>query len=212
MEDGRAVVRRGYDAIADTYLAYRVRDVAPEERIFLDRVLARISRGSLVLDLGCGAGVPFTAAIAERARVVGVDISAAQLRLALERVPDARSVQADMATIAIRSGSFDAVTAFASTGHVPRALHSHLYRSIASWLRPGGWFAAQLPAGEAADEIDADWLGAPMYFSHPDAEGSLALIRDAGFDLESVVTVQGRGKNGESEAWLAVIATLPARS
>lgn len=211
MRDPRAIVEHGYDAIAETYLEKRVELASAEERGFLERVLAAITPGSVVVELGCGAGVPFTAALAAVSRVVGVDLSSAQLRLARARVPSARLVRADMATFAVRPASVDVVAAFASIGHVPRGLHGSLYRSIASWLRPGGAFASQHPTGDNPEEIDDDWMGAPMYFSHPDLDGTLELIRTAGLAIESVEAIRGNEHDGRVSTWAGILARAPHR-
>jgi SAM-dependent methyltransferase len=209
MRDPRAIVQHGYDAIARTYLENRLERISPDERAFLDRVLSAIPPASLVVELGCGAGVPFTAALADVATVVGVDVSAVQLQLARERVPRARLVRADMATLALRPRSVDAVVAFASIGHVPCRLHDGLYRSIASWLRPGGVFASQHPVGDNPEELDEDWMGAPMFFSHPDLDGSLALVRAAGLRVESLDEITVNEHDGTVTDWAGIVAHAP---
>lgn len=208
MSDPVAIVEAGYDAIAERYLRERLALVTPEEHAFLDRVLAAVAPGSSVVELGCGPGVPFTAALAERTTVVGVDVSGEQLRLARARVPSARFVKADMTTVAFRRASVDAVVAFASVGHVPVGRHAALYRSIAMWLRPGGVFASQHPTGDNPEEIQDDWLGAPMYFSHPDLAGTLELIRAAGFGVDEILEVRGREHDGTGGAWAGIVAHL----
>jgi SAM-dependent methyltransferase len=212
MRDPLAIVRDGYDAIAERYLHEREALVTAEERAFLERVLEVVPSGGRVVELGCGPGVPFTAALAGRARVVAVDLSTAQLRLAAERVPSASFVQADMATIGIRPGSVDVVAAFASIGHLPRRSHPVLYAAIAAWLRPGGIFASQHPTGDNPEQIADDWLGAPMYFSHPDIATTLELLRAAGFAIEDVLEVRGREHDGTEGDWAGVIARLAAAS
>ena len=212
MTDPRAVVEAGYDAIAERYLREREALVTADERTFLERVLEVVPAGGRVVELGCGPGVPFTEALAERAQVVAVDLSSEQLRLARARVPTAWFVRADMATIGIRDASVDVVAAFASIGHVPRVLHPQLYATIASWLRPGGAFASQHPTGDNPEELDDDWLGAPMYFSHPDIGTTLRLLRDAGFTIERVDDVRGREHDGDVGHWAGVIARLPAQA
>jgi hypothetical protein len=38
-------------------------------------------------------------------------------------------------------------------------------------------------AGETPGSIEADWFGAPMFFSHYDTATNLRLIRAAGFEV-----------------------------
>ncbi len=120
-------------------------------------------------------------------------------------MPDARYVQHDMVTFRGEPASFDAAVAFASFGHVPRELHAGLYRMIADVLRPGGIFAGELPMGDNPDERNDDWFGAPMYWSHPDAEETLVLIEDAGLVVDETATVRG-----DDGSWLGVIARAPS--
>jgi SAM-dependent methyltransferase len=200
-----AVVRRGYDAIAERYRDERLQANEGGLAEFLDDVLAAIPAEAVVLDLGCGAGEPVTAALAARARVVGLDLSARQLELAHRRLPHVAFVHGDMTEIAFRIESFDAVLAFLSIIHAPRDLHAELLKRIRGWLRPGGIFAATLGFGDNADERQQDWLGAPMYWSHFDAATNVALAEDAGLDVERSETIRGAG----SEVFLGVIARKP---
>jgi SAM-dependent methyltransferase len=63
------------------------------------------------LDLGCGTGVAIPALLERGWRVVGVDLSGDQLRLARQRTgaPHARLVTADAAALPFADGAFDAV-------------------------------------------------------------------------------------------------------
>jgi hypothetical protein len=49
-------------------------------------------------------------------------------------------------------------------------------------------------------------MGAPMYWSHFDAENTVALLRDAGFAIEEAGSVRGREADGTTNDWLGVIA------
>lgn len=118
MDEPNRIVASGYDRIAETYEAWMGLRTSPNTaptyyRRFLDECLDLIPHGGLVLDLGCGAG-RVAAEIGRRARVVGVDISIAQTRLARERVPTGAFLVADMAKLEFRSGSFDSIAAFYS--------------------------------------------------------------------------------------------------
>ncbi len=118
---------------------------------FLRELQARLEPGSQVVDLGCGAGIPCTAALAKQHTVLGIDISAGQVRRAQQNVPTGQFRKADLATVSLPPGSLDAVTAFYSLTHVPRTEHAEVFRRIAGWLRPGGYLLATLnPRGETA--------------------------------------------------------------
>ncbi len=203
--DPKAVVTDGYDRIADAYLAECGSSVVRER--WLETLLSLLPAKARVLDLGCGAGVPVCRRLAEAGHdVLGLDGSARQVALARANVPGAEFVQADMAAAAFERGSFDAVAAFYSITHLPRAEHAGLFRRLAEWLRPGGVFLASLGA-TATPEWSGDWLGAPMYFSHFDAETNLALIRQAGLAVERAEVVP---QDDEDGSFLWVVARAPA--
>jgi SAM-dependent methyltransferase len=206
--DARRIVEDGYDAIAERY--YEWSDARPSaiRLAWLARALERIPAGADVLDLGCGAGVPMTRALAASRHVTGVDMSARQIELARANVPEATFIRADMTALDLPPTSLDAVTAFYSLTHVPRADLVALLVAIHGWLRPGGVLIATMGAQDSPDEVEADWLGAPMFFSHYGAKRNRALVRDAGFDLEEAV-VEEEPEDRHAALFLWVVARRP---
>jgi SAM-dependent methyltransferase len=95
-----------------------------------------------VLDVACGAGRHTRAFRSAGARCVGVDLSAALLRVA-RTVTDAPLVRADMRALPIRPGSMDlTVNLFTSFGYFAQeAEHVTALREMVETVRPGGWFA-----------------------------------------------------------------------
>ncbi len=154
-----------------------------------------------ILDLGCGARL-ITAELTERASVIGVDLSSEQLALARRNAPSAVLVRADMAEVAFAPNSFDAAVAFWSLIHVRRDLHADILRRLRGWLRPGGLLAGTFGSGDNPDDLNEDFYGAPMDWSHFDADTNRTLLRDAGFYL-----VQADEIEDEDEMPLWVIAT-----
>lgn len=204
----RQIVADGYDQVADRYYAWSDARPSAVRLDWLARALERIPTGTDVLDLGCGAGVPMTRALADGRRVTGVDISARQIELARAKVPDATFIHADMTALDLPAASLDAVTAFYALTHVPRTDLPALLASIHRWLRPGGVFVATMGAQDAPDEVEADWLGAPMFFSHHGAKKNRSLVRSAGFDLEMAV-VESEPADRHDALFLWVVASKP---
>jgi SAM-dependent methyltransferase len=203
--DPKTVVESGYDAMAGLHLATFGDGIADDPRIrFLRELDDRLSEGARVMELGCGAGVPATALLADRFDVLGVDISASQLALAAERVPGARFRKADMATLDLPAAGFDAITAFYSLNHIPRAEQPALFARIARWLRPGGLLLASLGTGGSDDDIE-HWLGVPMFFASHDPEGNRRHLAEAGFILLVDECVTQTGPLGP-ETWQWVLA------
>jgi SAM-dependent methyltransferase len=120
----------------------------------------RLPAGAKVLELGCATGVPTTRELVKRFAVTGVEISARNIALARQRVPEARLLHADITQLDLPPASFDAVVAFYTITHVPREEHAPLLQGIARWPRPGGLFVASMGAGDDPGTVEDDWLGA----------------------------------------------------
>lgn len=175
------LVFRGYDRIADEYLSRYGRSSVRDR--WLRELMALLPQrgGAGVLDLGCGAGVPVAQALSAAGHhVTGVDGSTRQASLSRANVPCAAFIEADMTEIELPEASFDAVVAFYSITHVPRAGHEALFRRIAHWLVPGDLLVTSLGAGNS-DDWRGNWMGTEMFFSHYDTKATLSLIRGAGF-------------------------------
>jgi ubiquinone/menaquinone biosynthesis C-methylase UbiE len=138
------IVAAGYDQISYRYMRWAAQiEGDPRDRM-LEAFIHRLRPGARVLDLGCGAGIPSTKALATEFDVVGVDASKAQIALARANVPTAEFILGDIATIDFADASFDGVTALYSISHIPREEHPWLFARIARWLVPGGIFLATL--------------------------------------------------------------------
>jgi SAM-dependent methyltransferase len=207
--DPRGIVAAGYDAIAERYYAWSDARPSAVRLRWLAKALERIPPGTDVIDLGCGAGVPMTRALAAERHVTGVDISARQIELARAAVPEATFVQADMTALDLAPESLDAVVAFYSLTHIPRADLPALLAAVHGWLRPGGVLIASMGAQDSPDSVEGDWLGAPMFFSHHGAKKNRALVRRAGFELEEAV-VEAEPEDRHDALFLWVVGRRPA--
>jgi cyclopropane fatty-acyl-phospholipid synthase-like methyltransferase len=207
--ESKLVVARGYDRIAEGYLRWRT-TLGREQRdhAYLERLAEGLPDGARVLDLGCGAGVPYTAYLSERFTTLGVDISRRQLALARRNVPGASLLLADMCSLAFRPASFEAIAAIYSIIHVPREEHEALLARMRDWLRPGGRALVVLGAN-AWEGVDEDWLdlGATMFWSHYGTETNLTLVERAGLRVRSCAIEE----DDDHDSWhLFVEAERPA--
>ena len=207
--DPKAIVAAGYDVVAERYLEWSGKRPSGPRLRWLSKALELIPPGADVLELGCGAGIPMTAALAEGRRVTGVDISATQIELARRNVPAATFLQADMTTLDFPAGSFDAVTAFYSLTHVPRDEQGPLLERIAHWLRPGGVVVASMGAGDDPGDVEHDWLGVDMYFSHFGAKKNRRLVERAGFKVEEA-EIDAEPEDRHEARFLWIVARAPA--
>jgi SAM-dependent methyltransferase len=197
VRDPKEIVARGYDAIALRYAEWS----AQVERPTLEWVRdldSRLRDGSDVVELGCGRGVPVARELARRHRVTGVDISAVQIELARHHVPEASFVHADATELEIAPGALDAVVALHFFGHVPPGEQATLIRRVADWLRPQGLLLVTVGAGGAEEDVDEDWLGAPMYFASLAPDSYTAALAEAGLvPVRDKVVVQREPGHGE---------------
>lgn len=205
-----ALVARGYDRIATRFGEWSA-GVRVDERERYTRLVTELNpAGARLLDLGCGAGAPTTKRLAEHFVVTGVDISPAQVAMARQNAPKATIVQADLLELTWPDASFAVVTAFYSITHLPRDRHAEVFAKIWRWLTPGGMFVAALGANDHPDAVDADWLGAPMFFSHFDAATNQRLLVAAGFTLEHAA-VETAVEDGRPTPFLWVVARRPSQ-
>lgn len=185
LAEPKHIVARAYDVIWERYEQWEDDGGDSHRHARIEEALAFVPARHAALDLGCGTGTKATSRLAEVFdSVTGVDISPNTIDAARLRLPGARFVLADMTDLDLPEGAFDLVTAFYSIIHVPRQEQRDLFRRIASWLVPGGVLIANL--GVRADEdMESNWLGAPMYWSSWDSETSKRLIREAGLHILS---------------------------
>jgi SAM-dependent methyltransferase len=192
MTDARTqLVGAGYDAMIDTWEAWRARIEDDPRDEWCDELVARLAPFARVVELGCGGGTAETKRLAERFRLTGVDLSGEQLRRARQRVPEADFLQADFTVVDFEPGSVDAVAAFYSWNHVPRELLAPLLARIRDWLVPGGLLLAALGTSDT-EGWTGDFLGAPTFFSSFPPETNSRLVAAAGLELlrDELVTIR----------------------
>jgi cyclopropane fatty-acyl-phospholipid synthase-like methyltransferase len=191
------LVADGYDAMADTWEAWKAQIEDDPRADWRDELIARLAPGARVVELGCGGGTAETMVLARRFRLTGVDLSAEQLGRARKRVPEADFVHNDLTEIEFEPGSVDAVASFYVFNHVPRELLSEVFGRVHSWLTPGGLFLVTLGASDLPGWT-GDFLGAPTYFSGFPPETNRRLLREAGFELLRNELVTIREPEGEA--------------
>jgi len=178
----KSVVAAGYDRMVERYLEWAGAIVDDPRDRMLARFIELVPDGARVLELACGAGIPSTQHLAQRFKVLGVDISQSQLEQARRNVPQAEFLQGDVSELQLADESFQGVVALYAISHVPREQHARLFADVYGWLVPGGTFLATLGATDTPDWT-GDWLGEPMFFSSHDGDTNRRLMRGAGFDL-----------------------------
>ncbi|MGD8814792.1 MAG: class I SAM-dependent methyltransferase [Anaerolineales bacterium] len=179
--DEKTTVKAGYNTIAARYLETRSEDT--EDFLLLDHLIKRLPQGARVLDAGCGAGVPITKFLCRFFDVIGVDFAVEQIRLARRLVPEAHFLCQDITSLSFSNASLDAICSFYAIIHIPRREHHGLMVNFKRMLKPGGLALLCLGADDLESQIEDDYLGARMYWSHFDAEVNLNMLKDCGFDI-----------------------------
>jgi ubiquinone/menaquinone biosynthesis C-methylase UbiE len=175
----KETVKSGYNAIASRYLAERTRD--SEDIRLLEDLMGRLPVNAKVLDAGCGAGIPVTQILSRRFNVTGVDFSEVQIELARKNVPNASFICQDMTMLGFPDNTFDAICSYYAIIHIPREEHLLLFGNFHRMLKTGGFALLCLGAEDLADDIDEDYLGTRMYWSHFDAGTYLRMLHESGF-------------------------------
>lgn len=197
------IVARGYDRIADRYLAWSS-DHSVRLR-WMGEFRSALPPPARVLDLGCGAGVPVAQRLVEAGyEVTGIDVSPDQIARATANVPGATFLVGSMTETEFDPASFDGVFSTYAITHVPRIVHTEVFRRIHGWLRPGGVFVASLGAADSPDWV-GEWLGVEMFFSHFDTDANLHLLGATGFTVERSEVVH-EDEDGTPVPFLWVVA------
>jgi ubiquinone/menaquinone biosynthesis C-methylase UbiE len=179
--DFKQTVKEGYNAIASRYLAERTRD--SEDVRLLDDLMARLPVGAHVLDAGCGAGIPISQMLSDRFQVTGVDFSESQIEFARKSIPNAKFLCEDMTKLAFPDNTFDGITSYYAIIHIPREEHQALLANFHRMLKPAGFALLCLGAEHLIDDIDENYLGTRMYWSHYDTETYLRILQECGFSI-----------------------------
>lgn len=195
MEFDKGVVKEGYDSMAQAYLQQAQEDSDGVRARYTETLLSLLREhppeGSVagqlcVLDIGCGPGIPAGVILtAAGANVIGVDISASQVALAQEHVPQGRFECADIMDFQVEDSSLDGVLALFSVFHLPRHEQSELFMRIQKWLRPGGVFLFNVGDHDGCEMSHSDdFLGSRMLWSSWDLEGNITALKNAKLVVE----------------------------
>jgi 2-polyprenyl-3-methyl-5-hydroxy-6-metoxy-1,4-benzoquinol methylase len=141
-----------------------------------------------VLDVGCGFGWFELVALDAGARtVIGIEPTAADLATARREIDDERVtfLEASVLELPFEDGTVDTAVMWEVLEHVPKGTEPAAFRELARVIRPGGRLFLSTPhSAAAARGLDpAWWVAGHRHYSLADVE---ALVRDAGFDVETL--------------------------
>ncbi|MEQ4207070.1 class I SAM-dependent methyltransferase [Actinopolymorpha sp. B9G3] len=184
MAEPIAETQETYDAIASEYLR---RNSTVDSRSLNDDIAALaavLPPGSWVADVGCGPGREVRAMRANGFRVVGLDLSAGQLRTG----GLTGAARADMRQLPLRTGSMDAVWCQAALLHLPRADVPGVLAEFARAVRIGGRLHLSVADGDGEAWEVAFNYGSHRrrWFTYHRAPDLAAHLAAAGFVVQEV--------------------------
>lgn len=187
--------RSAYDQVAGQY-AQSNATMTETMQAAARRLLRRLPAGTLLLDLGCGAGRDLAWFQAYHNRLVGADFSSGMLHEA-QKIVQSPLVQADMRSLSFASGSFGGVRCIAALLHLPRADAPRALAEMARVLTPDGHLHITVQRG-TEEGLERSRYNPPVerfYISYEMDEFS-AMLLAAGFHILE------RGENDHRRHWL----------
>jgi len=186
--------------------------------------LVQLKRGDRVLDVACGAGYVAAKASAQGADAVGLDFSAAQVRLAEQTYPGTRFMEGDAEALPFPDRDFDVVFNSFGLPHVPHP--DQVAAEACRVLKPGGRFA-YASWGEAAKcvalsmvydairtcgTLDVGLPTGPNFFSYGEPAYARDLLTRAGFAAVTTSEVPLIWQVGSPELIIDTILTGTVRA
>jgi SAM-dependent methyltransferase len=103
--------------------------------------------------------------------------------LAQKNVPNAKFICEDMTKLNFPENTFDGICSYYAVIHIPREEHQALLANFHRMLNMGGVALLCLGAENLIDDIDENYLGTRMYWSHYDSETYIKMLRECGFAI-----------------------------
>jgi len=195
--------------LAPTIAAYERDALAyadkPDDRAWLiplvERFASLLNNGDLVLDLGCASGRETVELRSAGLRVVGLDVAAAFLRIAIERYPAEGYVRGDFLHLPFAGNSLDGVWASASLLHLAPSEVDGALVEVRRLLRPGGAFYSSMQIGHTAGMVPSkehESIRDARYYTFYQPEDWRSHLEAVGFE---VVDLDAKHLGPEAELW-----------
>jgi SAM-dependent methyltransferase len=175
---------REYDLIAEWYATQRVGPIGVPEAVAMASSLAD---RSLILDLGCGTGIPISRALLDAGhRVVGIDTSLEMLRRFTTICPEAAGVRGLVQECGFARESFDAAISWGVFFHLRRPGLVNVLAAVARVLKPGAPFLFTGGDADAEPGIEGTMNGVTFRYYSGSDESHHKLLQEHGFALLDV--------------------------
>lgn len=169
-----------YDQIYDFFDKYRTRELT--EKHYLDQIIKQIKPGGSVLDLGCGMGEPIARYFIDQGfKVTGIEPSHELIKMAKERIPEAKLVKEDMRLIDLKE-RFDCIIAWDSFFHLQKQDQRHMFVKFQQHINFKG-FVLFTSGPDDGETWDNDNGGHQLYHASLSAQEYKKLFAEYGFDV-----------------------------
>ncbi|MCA3701294.1 class I SAM-dependent methyltransferase [Brevundimonas sp.] len=163
----------------------------------LERFAAALPKGGTVLDVGCGSGWPWGAALLDRGfRVTGIDAAPRLVDHAAQTLPDGEWVVDDMRSVDL-GRTFEGLLIWPSMFHLTLGDQSRAIERILAHSYASSVLMMTIPA-EASVSIGA-WSGEPLFHASLGAPLYMDTLAKAGF---TQVQLDSGTTSERASAWM----------
>lgn len=157
------IVAKGYDIVAEKYYKF-FKPSESKEIIGLKKLIEKIPKDSLILDAGCGAGIPAAKfLVKEGYKVVGIDISKKMINLAKKNVPQGKFRIMGLYDLKFKDKTFDAVVSFFTILHLEKSKVPKVFREFNRILKDKKYLLFSINRGKGQGYFE--FLGKRTFFS-----------------------------------------------
>jgi ubiquinone/menaquinone biosynthesis C-methylase UbiE len=180
-----------YDLIAEWYASERGEHTGVPE---VTALASSIRPGAMVLDVGCGNGIPLTRALLRAgARVAALDSSPGMLARFPANCPGVPAVRAIVQQLPFAEESFDAAIAWGVLFHLPQAEQVRAIEQVGRVLRTGAPFLFTSGDVEgSSDEFVGTMYRVTFHYYSFTVDGYRRILRERGFELRDVHADAGK--------------------
>lgn len=173
------------------------------EHLAIDTYLnALFSDNPCIMDVGCGAGVPFDSYFVNQGcKIIGIDVSKTQISKAIKNISSAKFINMDFMKYQDET-LYDGVVLLYSLFHIQREYHPIVMQKIYNMLMPQGKVLLNIRKEDCGKlKYRKNFCGKPMCWSHYDRDTFLSIIHHIGFAYEIIGDEKLYGSS-ESHLWL----------
>lgn len=158
-------VKKGYEA--GDYIGQYGRtnkELNQFEIALFQEMFSRIPKKASILDIGCGAGVPYDKyLITNGYSVTGIDFCKKHIKLAKKLVPAAKYICADFTDFKFDK-KYNAIISTYTIFHIHRSKHKSLFKGFFSMLEKNGMILITLGTDNQEQNVN-DFAGSEMAWS-----------------------------------------------